>query len=42
MPLFNRCADCKDRRKPLKWYNFWEAWLCHQCKEERIRKAIPQ
>ena len=35
--MFNRCADCSSRRRPLKWYKMWETWLCHQCKETRIR-----
>ena len=34
---FPRCADCNVRGRPLKWYNLWEAWLCHSCKEIRIR-----
>ena len=40
MTVFIRCADCKDKHKPLKWYKFWNAWLCHQCKEARIKKEV--
>jgi hypothetical protein len=35
--VITRCADCGDKQVPLKWYNFWEVWLCHECKEGRIR-----
>lgn len=39
--IFNKCADCGSRKAPLKWYQFWEVWLCHNCKEARIRKWMP-
>lgn len=31
-----KCVDCNTKRKPLKFYHYWEAWLCYQCNEKRI------
>lgn len=35
-----RCADCSTKRRPLKWYEFWSAWMCPRCTEIRITKEM--
>lgn len=36
------CEDCGTKRRPLKWYNFYAAWLCPAHLESRIQAAVTE
>jgi hypothetical protein len=34
------CKDCGTKKLPLKWYQFWEKWLCTKCFEWNVYKEM--
>ncbi|AEK09958.1 hypothetical protein FDH96_gp046 [Mycobacterium phage Rey] len=36
------CYGCPTKKRPLKWYEFWKAWLCPKCMEARVEASCRQ